>query len=520
MTRYKKIIIGIASFILLLIVANFGITFWVNKKLPKIITENNNTPYYITYKNIDMSLWSGSIKASGIIVVPKTAVNDIVNKAGIYAKIESIAVERFKIWDVLFNDKIKAKSITINKPAVLFYKKDKKEVKSSQSIRSEILDPLQKIIIVSEIYLNRGNLKIIDVKNNQPILSTENINIQLKGIVITDETLKNKIPFLFQQYDITCDSIYYSINEFYRFETNNFKTTNTFLKVKKWALTSKYTRKEFVGKLKKEKDLYTINADSLTIKNMDWGFKNEKLFFNADAITLDKMSANIYRSKLPEDDLSKKYLYNKLFRDLKFSLKVDTLSLHNSLVIYEEEIDVEKGAGKLSLHDFDMNATHIQSGYGQQKMRDIKIKINCKFMNASPLKVNWSLNVLDKTDGFNINGSILNFNTTELFPFAKSYLNASFSGVFDKLYFNFTGNDKNVHGDFSLNYRDLNVNLYKKHEPDKKSKIKSAIANLLVKKDSDGKTKNAKVELERIPEKSFYNFFWRSIAEGMKKILV
>lgn len=520
MKLYKKIIIGITSFIILAVAVNLALNFWVNKKLPVIITENNKTPYHITYKSIEMSIWSGYIKASGIIVVPKKTMHDTVNKIGIYARIESITVEKFKVWDIIFNDKIMAKSITVNKPVVLLYKKDEKEGKSTQSIRSEVVDPMQKIIVVSEIYLNQGNLKIIAAKNNQPILSSANINVQLKGIAITDETLKGKIPFLFKQYDVSCDSVYYRINEFYRVEANSLHTTNTFLQIKKWALTPEYSRREFVQKIKREKDLYTINADSLTIKNMDWGFKKGKLFFNADAVVFDKMSADIFRSKIPKDDLRKKYLYNKLLRDLKFPLKVDTLYLRNSLIVYEEEIDAKKGPGKVSFHDFDLKATHIQSGYGQQKMADIKIKVDCKFMDASPLKVNWSLNVLDKTDGFNINGSILNFSTINLFPFTKSYLNASFNGVFKELYFNFNGNDKGLQGDFALNYRDLNVNLYKKEDPKTKSKIKSAIANLIVKKDSDGKTKNAKVELERIPEKSFYNLLWRSIAEGLKKILI
>jgi hypothetical protein len=42
----------------------------------------------------------------------------------------------------------------------------------------------------------------------------------------------------------------------------------------------------------------------------------------------------------------------------------------------------------------------------------------------------------------------------------------------------------------------------------------------LVKNDSKEKAKTADVELERIQEKSFYNFLWRSIAESLKKILM
>ena len=64
------------------------------------------------------------------------------------------------------------------------------------------------------------------------------------------------------------------------------------------------------------------------------------------------------------------------------------------------------------------------------------------------------------------------------------------------------------------------MKLYKKEKPEKEAKLKSAIANLLVKNDSKDKTKTADIEIERIQEKSFYNFLWRSIAESLKKILI
>ena len=64
------------------------------------------------------------------------------------------------------------------------------------------------------------------------------------------------------------------------------------------------------------------------------------------------------------------------------------------------------------------------------------------------------------------------------------------------------------------------MTFYKKGDSDKKAKFKSAVANLIMKKDSDGKSKQADIELERIREKSFYNFLWRSIAESLKKILI
>lgn len=520
MPAFKKIAITLGILLLILLLGNWGINVWVNKKVPALISEKNKTPYLIAYDTLEVAVWAGHIKVKGIRLSPKSAIRDTLNKAGIYARIESVEIEHFKIWDILFNDRIKANSITVNKPEFLLYKKTERALENPKSIRDEVVKPFQQIIAVSEIYLNKGNVKIIYAKNNKPILSAANITVQLKGIVITDAILKRKIPFAYKQYSFSCDSIYYKSNPVYHIKANTIQTENNGFSLRDFEMVPDVSRRQFVASLAKEKDLYALKAKSLIIKNMDWGFKEEQFFFNAGSVTLDKVAANIYRSKVPDDDLSKKKLYNDLLRNMKFPLRIDTLSVKNSLLQYEEEINFEKGPGIVAFHKFNLTALNLQSGFGQKKMADLRIKINCLFMNTSPMKVNWRLNVLDKTDGFTIKGSILNFDTKRLAVFTKPYINIKQEGIFDEVYFNFTGNDAVASGDFALKYHDLKVTLYKKKHPEKKSKLKSAIANLFVKNDSDNKTKNAEVALKRIPEKSFYNFFWRSIQEGLKKILI
>jgi hypothetical protein len=71
-----------------------------------------------------------------------------------------------------------------------------------------------------------------------------------------------------------------------------------------------------------------------------------------------------------------------------------------------------------------------------------------------------------------------------------------------------------------LDYEDLKVKLYQKKNPEKEAKLKTAVANLLVKNDSKEKAKTAEVEVERLQDRSFYNLLWRSIAESLKKILI
>jgi hypothetical protein len=520
MTIIKKIVLVLLSLLILILIFNYGLIFWLNKQLPTIIAEKNPKSYAITYSDLQINLLSKNIKASRLTISPKRRSQDSLKKIGIYAKIGSVEINEFKIWDVLFNNRIKAKSIIITTPEVILYKKTQHAINNSKSLGSEVVKPFEEIIMVSNIALNKGSLKIIYTKTNKPILRVVNLNLNIDGIVITDNLLQKKIPFSYQEYAIKTDGIYYRVNDTYHLKAQNLQATTKNLIVKKFELLPEYSRREFVEKLDQEKDLFTLKSELIKINTINWGFKDDKIFFNANSVAIDQLSANIYRNKLPADDLSRKPFYSKLLRDLQFPLKVDTLAISNSILVYEEEINFHKGPGILTFNDFTLKATHIQSGYKQKNLADVSIDIRCKFMKSSPLKLNWKFNVLDKKDRFTMHGVVSNLNTNHLSRFTKPYLNASTTGTFDQLKFTIKGNDFNSYEDASLKYHDLKVTLYRKGVPEKKNKLKSLLANLIVKKDSDGEIINTKANVERIPEKSFFNFLWLNIAAILKHILI
>jgi len=518
MSIYKKIAIGVISVFLFVIFVNIGLNYWIKKQLPIIINEKNTTPYNINYEKIEVSLFSRNIYAQTLLVSPKNQPKD--SKNGLFSKIESITIKHFNIWDLAFRDVIQAESIIINKPRIILYKKGEKLLNNSKSIKNEIIEPFRKIIAVSNIYLNDASVDVVSLNSQKPILSIKKIIVKLEGILITDKTLNEKIPLQFESYALVIDSLFYRPSAFYTITVGKISTEKNFLKINNFANLPQFTRREFTKRLEKEKDIYTLKLDSAEIKKMDWGFKNDQFFFKANSLVMHHFDANVYRGKMPKDDLSKKYLYNHLLRNIKFPLQIDTLQVLKSKLVYEEEIDFSKGPGVLNFDKFNLQATNLRSGFGLKKTNDVKIKVNCVFMKNSPLNVDWSFNVLDKNDGFHIQGAITNFDVRAMGQFSKPYMNASFTGVFNKYRFNFYGNDNISKGNASLDYDDLKVKLFKKKNPEKEAKLKSAIVNLLVKNDSKDKAKTADVELERIQEKSFYNFLWRSIAESLKKILI
>lgn len=511
----RRILIGLGILLLLAVLLNFGLNFWINKQLPKIINRENDSRYFITYKKMNVSLWNGSIEASGLVVVPKEALKDSINKSGIYAHIDAIRISNFKTWDMLFHDKIRARRITIEKPQIILYKKDKKA-----TVRESVVQPFEKIISVSDIDLRNGDLKIIETKTNKAVLSAQNINVMLDGVVVSEKILDDKIPFQFENYSMSCDSLYYHPNEVYHFKTKKIKGSKNSLQVNAFEMLPSYSRKEFVASLAKEKDFNTIRCKSIDIGKMDWGFKDDDFYFHSNIVKIDAVSANIYRSKEPADDLSKKHLYNKLLRELKIDLKVDTLKVRNSMVEYEEEKSDEFGAGKVSFSQFNVLATDIRSGFKKTQLPEVKIKVKCLFMKKAPFVVDWRFNVMDKNDGFVIKGILKNLDAQQMVPFTKPYANLTTQGFMDEVRFDFRGNDFKSTGTFAVEYDDLKFTIYQKDQRQKKNKLLTFVARVFVKKDTKERLKSTEIEIDRIPEKSFYNLLWRSVAEGLKQILI
>lgn len=521
MRGFKKIAVILLSAALFLLLLNLGVNYWVSRQIPKILNKKKDATYSITYKNIDISLLHNTIFAQDVILHSKSSPANLTKKNGLFVEIKRVEIKGFKFWRLLSTDNIEARSLFVTKPQVILYQKNEKAINHTESIRLKVVAPFRNIVRVDNIYLDQGNLKIINNTNDKPILSAANISAKLEDIVITDSILKKKIPFSYRTYSFNCDSILYRPNKFYNIRAAQVQTTDKGLLVKKFSMIPQVSRRTFVRIIPKEKDIYTVKAKEIQLRNMEWGFnENEKFFFHTDAIQVSNAAANIYRAKMPPDDLTKKRLYNRLLRDIPFDLKVDTLKVRNAFLEYEEEKTFERGAGIISFSNLNLTARHITSGFGMKKVPDVLINVRGNFMKVSPIDVRWSFNVLDRTDGFRIRGSIARLSAENMTPFIKPYMNVTATGMVDRVHFNFSGNDNMAKGNFGIDYDDLKFTIYRKKDPDKKNKFLTFLSRIFVKKDTKEKIKEATVEVERIPEKSFYNLLWRTIQEALKKIIM
>lgn len=512
MPLLKKIIISIVSLAVLLVLLNFGLSYWITKKLPGILQSEKNFPYNISYDKLDLRLLSGSFTIHDTYIAAKDSSITDIQKAA-FGKIATIEVQNFNLWSLLRNNKIKVKKVIITSPNIVL-----KHRKNQYNAHKDFVKPFENTITTGSLEIRNGNFKMLDSLQNTT-LKAANVYFSLTNIKIDSTTVTENIPVRYRDYSLKCDSLFYRVNKFYNITSDNITTTDSTLAVTNLKYIPQQTRKQFNSMIPVEKDQFAIAVDKMNIPNLDWGYYNDTLYVHTPEMILEKVNANIYRGKMPKDDLSRKKLYSELLRTIPFDLKVDKLLLKNSTVVYEEQLEYSRPAAKVSFSKLYATLNNIYSPVRKTKLPNTTIDVQCMFMRSAPLKVSWSFNTMDTSDSFTIIGHLQNIKSEEIDPVTKPLMNATTSGKLDEVKFTFHGNRERGKGTFAINYDNLKVDIYKK-DGKKRNDLVSAIGNLFVKDDTEDKLKKADIEVDRKKDKSVFNFLWRFVEQGLKQTVL
>lgn len=391
------------------------------------------------------------------------------------------------------------------------------KIKGSTSPKKKVKPAFEGIsfpLIVKNVSLKNSNL-IYD-KGSQP-LTFKDLNANIQNIELNANTIKGEIPFKIGNYSFTTRNFNYK-TEFYNLSSSLVKVNKNTIQISNFAMLPMVSRAQFIRMIPAEKDLYDIKVNQISV-NGSWDFFSNNKFLEASDVKLNGVNANIFRSKIPADDLKEKPMYSKLLRSIKIPMFINNLAINNSLLVYEEDTKKSEGPGKLTFNNFSLKAKNINSGKMKGKPTQIPITINCLFMNASPMNVNWNLDTASANDAFSISGNVSDLPASRINPFIEPYLKVRASGLIADLIFNFKGNYQGLNGSLKMKHKDLKIAIIR--ETGEKNKLLSAVANVFVRSNSDKYPESVPVEkVERDKTKSFFNLFWKGIEQGLKKTLI
>lgn len=441
-----------------------------------------------------------------VVLTPGTS---IAEKSTINLKTDQIA---FNINKLEFVDKklnLDIKDVLVNHVNGTIKAGDKKQNKTSEP-------GIIQSLIVRKMSLKNSN--VVYDNGKQP-LAFHDLNATANNIELSPKPNQQGLSFKIKDYYVTTRNLSYK-TQFYNMSLGLLKLNKNKVQVNNFAMQPLVSRAQFIKMIPVERDLYDLKAGQITAEG-EWDLFSQNKMINASHVGIESADANIFRSKIPKDDPKIKALYSKMLRSIKIPMTINNLDLKNSVLVYEEDTPESMGPGKLTFSNFNMNVKNLNSAKIKGKPTKVDIKINCSFMNLSPLSVNWSFDVADQNDRFAISGKTSNLPASGINPFIRPYLHVTATaGTIQEMLFNFKGNPAGLHGSFNLKHKDLKIAVLNKNNHEKKGFL-TAVANIFIKSDSGSYPESVAVEnVERDPTKSFFNLFWKGIEQGLKKTLI
>ncbi len=485
-------------------------------------TAKGNIPFHyenfdIHGKNINYGSANQNVKVANLKINPKSAdlSNVSVKPTSTQADKTSLdlTAQRLQLkinsWEFLQNKlKLDVETVLVNQL------NGKIKTANNPKKRKPTFEGIQFPLKVKNVFVKNSNLEI-DSKN-QPLIFKD-LNATIQQIEMNEQTIKDDIPFKTANYKLTTRNFNYK-TKFYNLSASLLKLNQNALQISNFAMKPTVSRAEYIRMIPTEKDLYDLKINQVNAKG-SWDLVSTTKFLDVENITLNSMAANIFRSKIPKDDLSEKPMYSQLLRSIKFPVFVQNLKVQNSLLVYEEDTKKSDGPGKLTFNDFNMTAKNLNSGKMKGKPTLVPISITCKFMNASPMNVKWSFDTAKMNDAFTISGNIADLPASRINPFIEPYLKIQATGLISDLIFNFKGTKQGINGTLKMVHQNLKIAILK--QTGEKNKILSAIANVFVRTDSGNYPESVVVEeVARDKTKSFFNLFWKGIEQGLKKTLI
>ena len=507
----RIVLYSLLSLFVIYLITTVAINSILKKKLESFIETRLPENFIQSYDDLSLHIINGTIAISNASVALKNK-NDSLKHT--FVQVEWLKISKFHHLDYLLNNQIHFESIQLENPQITYYKD--RLYPSNDSVKNPLIK-LHKPILIDRIIINNSNLIIYEGTEDSTSLSAKNVSLEITDLKLDNTILSKRLPVEYKEYSAKGDSIFVKTSNYENLTVRQFTLKDNKALFHDITLKTKYSKAQLSRIIKKERDYYNLTVDTLSVSGIDFGFNNTTFFGKSKQITLTSPTAEIYRDKLVVDDPKIKPLYSKTLRELPFQLMIDTFRIKNGSIIYSEKEKVNKPAGSINFSEIEATITNLGNTYKAPLKTELNIKAH--FMEKTPLAVDWVFDVQNLQDQFIFKADIGSLQTERLNSFTEPNLNLRLSGVTNKIFFTIDGNNDGSTLDMKIRYTNFKAIVLNKRDK-RKNKVLSSIVNTFISKNSQKKNdyyKEGTIEVTRDKTKSFFNYLWINVRQGLIK---
>lgn len=300
----KKILIGAGVLVLLFLIGNFGLNWWLKNNLPNYV--KNNSDYKISYKKLDVDLGTGNIMATSLAVASKNPANT--NVIGLDGTVDSLQISRLGIYDALFNKRVNSSDLILVKPnlkVTLAKPVDEKTGKERNPV------------VFKNITIKDGNIVILR-HTKQKFLSVNDLRLNVSNLQMTEKSVENKLPVVFDKYEINGKNFFFRPDNVYALKASTVSTKNGLMNIRNFQLVPLLSYAHFVRAFPNKGAMFQFAAKEMNFQ--DILLKDNRISLsNASFVDPD---LKMYTSKKQQ----------KKQKDFKYDVELEGVKLTNAKV--------------------------------------------------------------------------------------------------------------------------------------------------------------------------------------------
>jgi hypothetical protein len=501
----------------------------VDPYVRSLLEEQKPMNHRIEYGKIKVNLIAGLIKIMDVRIYPDSSLVEDEN-LWFEINVSTIKMTDFSIWKMMFHKTLIIGDLICIKPEVYMHLplKPADEVieKVAEEKKPESKAPLLTNISLDRIILSGGTFQLI--RNDTILASSPDINFTIQQIKLIKNSKDDPIGYTYGDVSLYLSSITLNPESgLYNMSLGSFSYSkkDTSAVLKEFRMIPKYDKKDFFKHVNFQGDRLDVKVGRIDIDRVGMRRLIAGQPLNISRIRIDSVEADIFRDKNVPVDLNRFPLfYNESFMKLSLPIRLDTVMITNSRLVYSEIAEGNTVAGEIILDDFSVSTYALSNLLTDSTIvHEMRLFVKAKVMGEGPMNLELALPLEGNLREFRCTGSV---GAMKLFPvngMLQPTLNMIFkAGKLNRMTFDFTGNDNVSKGWMEFLYQDLDAVVLNK-ESGKEKGFVSFMANAVTLSNNPAQGKDLKIVeigFDRNKNKGLIGYVWRTIQSGMVRTII
>ncbi|WP_421873845.1 hypothetical protein [Marinoscillum sp.] len=513
----NKKILRYVLFILLLIVvigSYWYLNFVASERLSGLLGDR------VKIDGVEVNLLGRQVRFKA----PKVYLDSIEGQADLSldARAGAVTIENFSFLDLVLNKEIGVGDLRVDSAELeLVLPTDKLNLQGKKEINLFVRE-LFTSINLHRFLFRSTNIRILKGQKRDTLLVVKNFQIDARDIVIDTSTVSHVFPLEFGWSKISADSFDLKAGDFYILSGTDFLIEDTTVTIHQVKLTPSLSREAFVAQLPHEKALFHLDVEQITAKDLVWSLENG-FEVSSSKVEVDEAQLRVYKDKRPPPQpLVVKPLLSEVIRQIPMGITLDTITVTNSYIEYEQYPVLFPRSGKIFFDQTYASIYNLSSDSSRVVNNPMLVTdVQCDFMGEGKLTTQIRMNLLSPTSEFTVYGRLEELPVTYVNQVMTPLVGVTAEGTVHHLDFDFEGDDYASSGKLTSEYSDLKISIY---EDDRdKDWLKTLFGNLVLRNNNHEDSlgyKEGEIYFIRYQNKDFFNYLWNSIRVGIMDIAV